>query len=112
MKKGRNINSNTAASVTTVEINSVTATTISAANNDRISFRACLAPGTIDEDVVIRYYPAATDNIFQGDVLTRHTAGNANLFRPVHFMDVDNVYYGEVSAMTLNGTHELFITEY
>jgi len=110
--RGRNVNSNTEASVTTVEINSVTATVIAVANNQRISFRTCLAPDTIDEDVVIRYYPAATDNIFQGDALTRHTAGNANLFNPTHIMDKDNMYYGEISAMTLSGTHELFVTEY
>jgi hypothetical protein len=112
LKTGRNINSNTVASVRTVEINSVTATTIALANDERIAFRVCLAPDAIDEDVVIRYYPAATDNIFHGDVLTRHTAGNANLFRPVHYMDKDNMYYGEISAMTLSGTHELFVTEY
>ncbi len=112
INKGRNINSNTEASVRVVEINSVTATTIAIANNERISFCTCLAPDTVDVDVVIRYYPSAQDNSFVGDTLTRHTAGNANLFRPVHCMDKDNMYYGEISAMALNGTHDLFITEY
>jgi hypothetical protein len=111
-KAGRNINSNTSADVSTVTINSVTATTISLPNDDRISFRACLSPDLVDLNVIIRYYPAAQDNLKQGDVLTRATAGNNNLFRPVHKMDKDNVYYGEISAISVNGTHDIYITEY
>jgi hypothetical protein len=111
LQRGSNANSNTAASVSTVEINSVTATTIAVANNKRISFRACLSPNLVDLNIIIRYYPAAQDNLKQGDVLTRATAGNNNLFRPVHEMDA-NLYYGEISAISVNGTHNLYITEY
>lgn len=109
---GRNINSNTVASVRTVQINSVTATVIAVANNERISFSTCIEPEAIDKNIAIRYYPAAQDNIFQGDVLTRYTAGNDSLFRPNHSMDADNMYYGEISAISSNGTHDLYITEY
>ena len=111
IKDGRNINARLVASVRTVSINSVTATTI-AVPFERISFRSCLAPDLVDVDIIIRYYPAAQDNIKQGDVLTRYTSGNNNLFKPEHKMDVDNMYYGEISAISVNGTHDLFITEY
>jgi hypothetical protein len=112
LKTGRNINSNDVASVTSIPINSVTPTTIAVANGDRISFSVCLEPGNVDVDVAIRYYPAAQDSNFMGDVLTRFTQGNNNLFNPVHRMDVDNPYYGEVSAISENGTHNIYITEY
>jgi hypothetical protein len=109
---GRNVNSNDTADVKVIEINSVTATTISIPNDKRISFSACLSPNLIDLNIIIRYYPASQDNILRGDVLTRVTAGNNNLFRPVHSMDTDNIYTGEISAISVNGTHDLYITEY
>lgn len=109
---GRNINSNDTASVTAVQINSVTATTISIANSERISFTVNLDEAHVDADVAIRYYPATQDNDFTGTVLTRYTLGNSNLFNPIHKMCVDNVYTGEISAISSNGTHTLYITEY
>ena len=112
LKQGRNINFNDVASVTTVTINSVTPTVIAVVNDKRICFSAFLEPGTVDVNAVIRYYPAAQDSTFQGYVLTRYTSGNNNLFRPDHKMDIDNPYYGEISAMSQNGTHNLYIIEY
>lgn len=112
LKVGRNSNKNSVASVTRVQINSVTATTIALPNPDRIYFSVCLAHGTIDVDAVIRCYPATTDNNYDGEVLTRHTLGNANLFRPDWAMTPDNIYTGEVSAISINGTFDLIITEY
>jgi hypothetical protein len=109
---GRNVNSNDTANVKVIEVNSVTATTIAIENADRMSFNACLSPNLIDLNIIIRYYPAAQDNILRGDVLTRVTAGNNNLFRPTHNMDTDNIYTGEISAISVNGTHDLYITEY
>ncbi len=112
LNKGRNINSNDTASVTIVSINSVTATVIAAANPDRMSFSVSLAPDLIDVNVAIRYYAASADNLVKGDVLTRVTLGNNNLFKPSHSMDTDNIYTGEISAISVNGVHDLYITEY
>lgn len=109
---GRNINSNDTATVTAIQINSVTATTISISNGERVSFTANMDEAKVDADIMIRYYPAAQDNDFKGHLLTRYTLGNSNLFNPIHKMCVDNVYTGEISAISSNGTHTLYITEY
>ena len=109
---GRNINSNDAASVTSVQINSVTATTISLPNSERVSFSVSLDENSVDVDVAIRYYPAAQDNDFVGDVLKRFTLGNNNLYKSNHKMCTDNIYTGEISAISDNGTHNIYITEY
>lgn len=111
-KVGRNINSNTEASVRTIEINSVTATTISAINLERIFFHVSLEPGITNEDAFIRLYPAGTDDLSKGMVLSRDTFGNSNLFKPAWEMTPDNVYTGEISAISLNGTFNLLVTEY
>ena len=112
LKKGRNINSNTVATVTRVQVNSVTATTIAAVNPDRINLSVCLAHSTIDVDVAVRAYPAATDNNLNGEMLTRHTIGNANLFRPSWAMPTDNMYIGELSAMSQTGLVDIIVTEW
>lgn len=111
-KEGRNKNTNDVAIVNTVTINSVTPTTISVVNLNRIYFSATLAPGIDDVDAFVRLYPSAQDNIKHGEVLTRRLSGNDNLFTPKFTMMVDNNYTGEISAMSLNGTFDLMITEY
>ena len=113
MSKGRNINSNAVASTNTFTLNSVTATTISGVNLERMSFSATIKPGITNVDVFIRYYPALTDDVKQGaDVLTRRVLGNDNLFRPNMKMDTDNIYTGEISAITDIGTTDVTVTEY
>jgi len=109
---GRNANSNDVATVTTYTLNSVTATVISLANSERMYFTVCLDRGSTDEDVAIRCYSAATDNVFRGEVLTRRTGGNDALFRPSWAMPVDNLYTGEVSAITDSGTMVVHVTEW
>ena len=112
LNKQRTTNTNDVAIVTSVQINSVTATTISVSNSDRISFTASLDENSVDVDVAIRYYPAAQDNDFMGDVLKRFTQGNNNLYKSNHKMCTDNIYTGEISAISNNGTHNIYITEY
>lgn len=109
---GRNINVSTIVDHSIVEINSLTPTIIAPSREGRVTFSACLEPGVFDVDVFIRYYPAAQDDIKQGrDTLIRQTTGNDTLFRPLHEMLTDNVYEGEISAMTLSGTAKLLITD-
>jgi hypothetical protein len=109
---GRNTNTNDVATVTSYTLDSVTATTISVANPKRIYFSVCLDSGITDEDVAIRLYPAATDNIAKGEFLTRRNASNDANFRPSWAMPVDNIYTGEISAITNSGTMVVHVTEY
>lgn len=109
---GRNQNTNDAATVTTYEINSVTATVISVVNPLRIAFGACLDPGITNVDVFIRLYPAAADNLKRGEVLTRDTFGNSSLFRPSWTTIPDNIYTGEISAISQSGLVTIHVTEY
>lgn len=110
--RGRNINIANEVPHSVVEVNSLTATTLALPRKKRITFSACLEPGFFDVNVIIRYYPAGTDDIKQGrDVLTRRLSGNDNLFNPIHIMLPDNIYDGEISAITDIGVVNLFITE-
>lgn len=109
---GRNRNVTSEVDHDLVTINSTTATTLVVSRENRISFSACLAPGLTNVDVYIRYYPAADDNIKQGrDTLIRDTMGNTNLFKPMHEMLTDNIYDGEISAISLSGTVDILVTE-
>lgn len=111
-RRGRNINKTGEVDHYLVGVNSLTATTIAVARDKRITFSACLEPGVTDVDVYIRYYPAGQDVLKLGrDVLTRRLFGNDSLYRPIHVMLADNVYDGEISAITLTGTVNLLITE-
>lgn len=110
--RGRNINSNDVATVTSYTLDSVTATTISVANSSRIYFSVCLDSGVTDEDVAIRLYPAAADNIAKGEFLTRRNSSNDSNFRPSWSMPSDNIYTGEISAITNSGTMTVHVTEY
>lgn len=100
------------ATVTTYTINSVTATTIAVSNTSRIAFIASLDAGTADVNLFIRLYPAATDNIQKGIILARRTSSNDALYHPVWQMDGDNIYTGEISAITSAGTFDVHVTEY
>lgn len=105
-----NINRNDTATTTVVTVGT-TPVTILAADDNRIRFSVTLMPGTFDVDVAIRLYPAAYDTTFQGyDVLSRRFQGNDNAFRPHMNIDANNMYTGEVSAMTLTGTVDLLVT--
>ena len=109
--KGANNNIQDAPTVTTVTINSVTATTISASNPDRRVLEVYLAPGITDVDAIIRPYAAATDNIKHGAVLTRRTASNDALFKSEYKMSELTVFTSEYSAISVSGTFDLYIIE-
>lgn len=109
--QGRNRNATNTTTTTTVEINSVTATTILAANPNRLWARVSLSFGTTSIEAMVREYPAADDNIKQGEIIVRHTSSNDSLFKPVYTTLGDNVYTGELSAISMAGTFNLHITE-
>jgi hypothetical protein len=109
---GRNQNTNDIAVVTTYTVNSTTATTISAVNLDRISFEVHLDPDSTDVEVLVRLYPAADDNLKRGNALVRDTFGAYSLFKPDWRMQSDNMYTGEISAISVSGNVDIHVTEY
>ncbi|MBL4886763.1 MAG: hypothetical protein JKY95_19830 [Planctomycetaceae bacterium] len=110
-KTGGNRNTQSESVVTTVTINSVTATEIAADNPGRLYLRVSLDSGITDVQAFIREYAAGTDNIKHGELLTRITAGNNNLFNPVYKTFDDKIYTGPVSAISVAGTFDLHIQE-
>ena len=110
---GRNINTNDVATVTSVTVGTAVAATLATPNPERIHISFCLAfdPNNADVDVAVRAYPAAVDNL---EMLTRHTAGNANLFRPQWETPTDNPYTGEFSAISAPGSGDvdIIVTEW
>ena len=112
VKRGRNSNTNDAATISTQPIDSVTAVMVAAANPDRIFLEISLSVGITDIDAYVRLYPAGTDDIKKGSVLTRRTASNDALFSPVWRMSPDNIYTGEISMISASGTFDIHVTEY
>lgn len=111
-KTGRNVNFNDTATVTTVPVNSVTATVAAAANPKRRFLRIDLDPEMVDRDVFVRLYPAADDDLPRGMVLTRRSFANDSLFNPFWESMPDNPYTGEVSVLSLTGLIDVHVTEY
>ena len=109
---GRNQNKNDVASVTTVEINDTTATVIVPANPLRIFLVINLDGGTAEEEVFIRFYPAADDDLKRGMVIKRKIIGATSINDPRVHMEGDNIYTGEISAISESGTFKLHITEF
>lgn len=109
---GRNKNTNDVASVAEVTINSVTATTIAIENPDRLFFEADIESGNVDVIVYLRLYAASVDNTKKGIVLTRKVSSNDGFFRVNWSMPPDNIYTGEISAISETGTFNLYVTEY
>ena len=96
---------------TTVTINSLTATTILAANPKRMYARISLDSGLANTEAFVREYPAGDDNIKHGELLMREISANHSLFKPLYVTLTDNVYTGELSAISMAGSFDLHITE-
>ena len=108
---GRTQNTQDTSTTTTVTINSVTATTILAANSERLYARVSLDSGLADNQCFIREYAAATDNNKAGELLIRITGGNDSLLKSLYTTFPDNVYTGEISAIAVSGSFDLHIIE-
>ena len=108
-----NIEQSTYDNVTTTIVNvGLVGTVLAAANPDRKFLSVSINCMTATECMAVRYYPAATDNDFQGvEVLARNVTGNNSLFNPTHFMQQTNIYTGEVSGVSDAGTVEVSVTE-
>ena len=115
-KEGGNINWNDTPVVTRVTVGTASAITLAPANPKRLHISFCLAfdSNNADVDVAIRAYPAATDDLVNGEMLTRNTAGNANLFRPNWQTPANNPSRGEFSAISAPGSGDvdIIVTEW
>lgn len=100
-KLGANRATNDTAVNTTITLNSSTATTIKSANPNRIFFR-------IDnigfQDVILKLQAASVDDIKRTILVSR----GGGFWE----MPPDKVYTGEISAITINGSVDVYITEY
>ena len=110
---GRNVNEISVVSTTTIEVNDTTATILSVRNLKRSYFTIMMATNVLTSAVVhIRYYPAGDDNLKHvTDILTKLTTGNKPLLNDRHVMHHDEIFTGEISAITDVGTFDLDITE-
>ena len=107
----RVINTTDEPTTTTVSINSVTATVIAPANPRRMYVRISMDEGVDDNEAFIREYPAGDDNLKRGILLIRDTSSNHSIIRLNYATLPDNVYTGEISAISLFGTFNLHVTE-
>lgn len=110
-KVGNNRNFQDTSVTTTVTVNSLTATVLAPANPDRLWVRISLDSGTLNQEVFVREYPAATDNNKAGELLIREISSNHSLFKPCYYTFADNVYTGEISGIADAGTFNVHVTE-
>ena len=108
---GGNRNTQGTRVVTTVTIDSLTATTLASDNPLRTYLTVSLDSGSSNVEAFIREYAASTDNTKTGELLVRNTQGNTNLYNPIYKTRDGVVYTGEVSAISVAGTFKLHVIE-
>jgi len=105
-QKGRSSNTNDESDVSgAIALNTATAVTIAAANEDRIFFHVDNDDNT--QGFWVRLYPAAQDDLKVGIFITGKN-GNSSAWE----MPTDNVYTGEISAIAAQGSPDAYITEF
>lgn len=112
LKQGGNLNTDSVADVTTVEVNDATATVLVAARPTRTYLLISLDGGTSDEELFIRFYEAATDDTKKGIILKRKIIGATSINDSVFVMENNAMYTGEISAISESGTFDVHITEF
>lgn len=109
---GRNRNTNDVARVEQLTILSTQSSKIADVNAKRIFFNVSLDADTDTVDLIIRLYPNGDDNDKRGITLTRRLAGNDSMFNLTWTMPTDNIYTGEISAISVAGDIAITVTEY
>lgn len=109
---GRNVNRNTETTQSIVSLNSTTATKIADKNLARIYFSICLNCSVSPACVFIKLQAALVDNLKVGEILFRNFTGNDNAFQMRWEMSPDNIYNGEISAISELGNVDIHVTEY
>lgn len=110
-ERGRNFNVTNEPVTTTVEINSVTATTVLPANPGRFYAIISLDSGVTDIEAFIREFAASVNDDKVGEILSRRTMGALSIYKPIYRTMTDNPYNGEISAIAVSGSFNLHIIE-
>jgi len=109
---GGNLNTNTDAVLTTVEINSTTSTLVSAdrpdSSNPRIYFNASIDDPTDDVYFYIKLQAASVDNNKKGIIVVSNT-NRAQFSKELTGV---SMYQGEISIISGDGTFDVHITEF
>lgn len=113
LRRERNRNTNTAATLSdAITLNATTAVKIADVNKNRIFFSVSLAPGLTTRNVFIKLQAASVGDNQKGIILYRDFTANDNAFLPTWGMPTDNIYTGEISAITQSGAQDVYVTEY
>lgn len=102
--RARNFN-DTATVAAGIAVNAVTSTLIAAANPDRLFLH--VSGNSNNRNMFIKLQAAAIDDIQKGIYLSM-TKDGSNRWE----MPGDNIYTGEVSAITDGGLANVYVTEY
>lgn len=103
---GRNKNVNNVANVLDpVAINQTTTVTVLPANDQRMYVQINNNDST--KDCWIKLQPASQDNDQKGIFMHRRGGGNDTWQMPT-----DNIYTGEISAISEDGNANIYVTEY
>ena len=103
--KGRNANFSDSATIEKVELNNTTSVKIADANKGRTFFH--INSNGSPFEVWIKLQPAHIDNDKKGIFLHKSIEGG-NFWE----MPEDNIYTGEISAIAVNGSPTIYVTEY
>ena len=102
---GKNRNTTDKAFTPQITLNATTATKVSSANTKRIFFE--VNNNEANKDFWLRLYPADKDNLKRGIFITSKTGS-----RLFWCMPSDNIYTGEISAISDTGGPVAYVTEY
>ena len=110
---GKNINVTDEASQTIVALTAGVSTVLAAANPDRIFFSVSLdcsvAPPIC---VFVKLQDANVDNNLVGEVLFRDQSANDSVTQMRWEMPIDNIFIGEICAITSASDVDIYVTEY
>lgn len=113
LKITRNRNTNDTATISSpITLNQTTTVKIADANEDRIFFNVSVDCGVVTDCVFIKLQAASTDDDKKGIILATTAAASQNAFKLDWQMTPDNIYTGEISAITKNGAVVVVPTEY
>ena len=95
-----------------ITLNDATSVKIADADSRRIFFHICLEDGTTDKAVFIKLQAAIVDDDKKGICIIRRMSGNDNLLIMDWTMPTDNIYTGEISAISVDGPINIYVTKY
>lgn len=97
---GKNINiTDTAAVNAPVSVGGASSVTLATANNDRIY----IAISALTQNIFVKLQAASVDDVKKGIYIPRGFT---------YELPIDNVYIGEISAISTAGTAIVYVTEY